>query len=212
MALESYSVEAESGPSRSFFLTLVGVVGVIVVAALLVSHIRGEGEVVVAKREIPAFSRLDEDDLRTVSVDKQGREVSSATADELVDKYTREALAEGQELDGEDVIDGGPHGIGAVRIQLHPDQADALDLTAGEEVRLWLSPGEEAGVGLIISARLLEIPEVDSPADQTYVVGLSKRDAYRLIDRLGRSRLLITRPGAVVPSPKRPAKGAGGHG
>lgn len=212
MALEGYSAEAESGSSSSFLFIFLGVVALIVVAALFVADCRGEGKVVVAKREIPAFSRLGEDDLKTVSVDEQGREVGSDTVDDLVGKYTREPLAEGDELDGEDVFEGGPRGIGTVRLQLHPDQADALEFTAGGEVRLWLSPEEETGAGLVIGARLLEMPEVDSPADQTYVVGLSKRNAHRLVDRLGRSRLLIARPGGAVPPSKRPAKGAGGHG
>jgi hypothetical protein len=195
MTLENHGIETESGRSASFVFLVASVVGLIALGAFISWLIRGKGEVVAAKRDIPAFTLLSRADLEEKSVRKQGREIGPGSIDEFVGKYTGAALAQGDEVDGEGLIDAGPHGIGEVRIQVQPDQADALGFAVGEEVRLWLAPTKRVGAEIVLCARLLGIPEAASPAEQTYVVGLSKRNAHRLIDRLGRSRLLITHPG-----------------
>jgi hypothetical protein len=195
MALENHQIETEAGRSTSILFLLVGVVALIALGASLLWLSEGKGEVVVAKRDIPAFTLLTSEDLEQKSVRNQGRQLGPGSIDEFAGKYTVTALSQGDELDGDGLIEAEPGGIGEVRIQVHPDQADALGLTVGEEVRLWLAPTEEAGTGISLCARLLAAPEAASPGDQTYVVGLTKRNANRLIDRLGRSRLLITHSG-----------------
>lgn len=192
MVLESHHVDEEDGRSLSLFVVVLGAVVLIALGAVAASLVRGKAQIVVLSRDLPAFSRLSSADLTTKSVASEGRPDSTADVTALVGKYTGKPLSKGQEITSEDVIEGGAHGLGAVRFQLHPDQVDALGLTPGDEIRLWLAPSEERGKGIAICARLLAIPHADSAAEQTYVVGVSRVNAHRLIGRLGRSRLLVT--------------------
>ena len=192
MSYQDHEVQTEGGMEFSLLAPVVTVITLIAIAAAGVFFLRGKVDVVVTSRAIPPFTRMTAEDFSPESRYSQGHELGGSSVGDFIGKYSSEELAEGQEVDPAAVFDA-TEGIGAVRFQLRPDRVEALDLVPGDRVRLWLSPTDEKGRPLALCARLLQIPESESAEEQTYVVGLSRRNAKRLVTRLGRSRLLMAR-------------------
>lgn len=184
-----------TGPRFSLLWPLLGVVVLIALSAVIATELRGSTGVVVAKHAIPPFTRLTPADLEAASVGSEGFAGSGASVAELEGKYTTGAIAGGERIEASDVLALRAGGAGRLRFQIQPDRTEALDLEPGELVRLWFSPSDEGGKPAAICALLLAVPDSDSAAEQTYVVGIGTAQAHTLIAHLGRSRLLLSRPG-----------------
>ena len=177
----------------SLLWPLLAVVVAIAVIALAATGLRGQVDVVVAKHPIRPFTEIEASDLETDSVAKEGFDGSATSIADVAGKLTTGAVAAGDRIEGSDVL-ALPDPAGKFRFQVESDASDALRLEPGEEVRLWLSPTDAAGRATVICARLLAVPDSGSAGDATYVVAVGAQQARVLAERLGRSRVLLTRP------------------
>jgi len=178
----------------SLLWLVLALVVAISLVALAATYLRGEVDIVVAKNPIPPFTEIETEDLETDSVAREGFDGSATRPADLAGKLTAVPVAAGERVERSDVL-ALPDPPGRFRFEIRPDASDALHLEPGEEVRLWLSPTDDAGRSAVICARLLAIPKSDSPEEQSYVVAVEARQARTLVERLGRSRLLLSRPG-----------------
>lgn len=186
-------------PRLSLLWLLLGLVGLIALVAGIATEVRGSVDVVVAKRAIPPFTKLTPADLESDSVSSEGFAGSGASLEDLEGSYTTTAIAAGKRIESSDVLALPAGGAGRLRFQIQPNRVEALGLKPGEKVRLWFSPSDEGGEEAAICARLLAVPKSDSVAEQNYVIGVATAQAHTLVAHLGRSRLLLTRPGEAAP-------------
>jgi hypothetical protein len=189
MNLDEHKVVGQVKGGFSLMAVVLCLAALICIVALIAHYQRDEVKVTVAAREIPAFRRIDKSDLTTVSR-RQGDAGPSVAS--LVGTLSMRALPAGEAVSSNDVIHLGEDRIGPVRFQLQPDRADALQLSPGDPVRLWLSPTDDAGAPLVLTGRLLQVPDAGADDQQTYVVGMTRGAAKKLVARLGRSQLLVT--------------------
>ncbi|MFL5897493.1 MAG: SAF domain-containing protein [Solirubrobacterales bacterium] len=191
-----HNVHLEADGSRLSLLwpLLAGVLAICLIA-LAAAAMRGSVSVVVARHSIQPFSRIKATDLKVSSVRAEGFQGSETSVHDLKGKLTTAGVASGERIEQADLLAVPAGGAGKLRFQVQPDHADALDLEPGETVRLWFSPTGKGGRGVGICALLLAVPDADSPSEQTYVVAVGRKQGQVLVTHLGRSRLLLSRPG-----------------
>jgi hypothetical protein len=190
-----HSVEETKGLRISLLWLLLGGAVAILLGALTAAALRGDVDVVVSKRAIPPFTKVAAADLEQRSVGGAGFGGSATKVADLAGKFTTEAVEAGARLEASDVLTLPGGRAPRFRFQIHPERAEALGFEPGEEVRLWFSPTEEGDGTARICARLLAVPDTDSAAEQTYIVAVGAKQARVLVAHLGRSRLLLSRPG-----------------
>ncbi|MEZ5078271.1 MAG: SAF domain-containing protein [Solirubrobacterales bacterium] len=173
-------------------------VAILAAAALYVGLVvRGRTTVVVPVHDIAAFSRIEADDLSADSVLAQGSDGSDfdSVAD-VEGRLARRDLGAGDAIAADDVTPPLGPDLGPVHLQLQAEPASALGLDPGDRVDLMLTPVQPGLEATKVGAVLLAAPAAqDGKGAESYVVALTPDAARRLLDGLGRSKLLIAAAG-----------------
>lgn len=188
------TVVEPGGPRISLFAWAVLIAFVLAGAAAATFLVRGRVEVVVPTKDIAAFQRITRADLEGRTVWKEGSNGTDVRRpSELVGQVAVTDLASGEPVESADVISPPPSAPAhPVILEVTPGNASALDLEVGAPIVLNLTPMRRGVEPDSLTGWLAAIPEDGADTKQAYAVALAPAEAGRLLELLGRSRLLIS--------------------
>jgi hypothetical protein len=188
------TVVEPGGPRISLFVWAILVVILLGAAAAVGFFVGGRVEVVVPRKDIAAYHRITGADLEERTIWKEGSNGTDVRRkSELVGHVALTDLPSGHPVESADAISP-PASAPAhpVILEVTPGNASALDLEVGEPIVLNLSPKRRGVEPDSLPGWLVAIPDDGADAKQAYAVALAPAEARRLLELLGRSRLLIS--------------------